>query len=75
MIANYSIDCNAGSVGNKYYIMVDKDNWDIRRELRKGMEEENKDWTIPSSATGIRKKGDSYLIAISEQVVNDEKFL
>ncbi|KKH91995.1 hypothetical protein EO95_15450 [Methanosarcina sp. 1.H.T.1A.1] len=74
MNTNYSIDCNAGSVGNKYYIMVDKDNRDIRRELRKGMEEENKDWIISSSATGIRK-GDSYVIAVSEQAVNDEKFL
>lgn len=74
MTTNYSIDCNTGSVGNKYYIMVDKDNLDIRRELRKGMEKENKDWIISSSATGIRK-GDSYVIAVSEQAVNDEKFL
>ncbi|KKG08213.1 MULTISPECIES: UPF0228 family protein [Methanosarcina] len=44
MTTNYSIDCNTGSVGNKYYIMVDKDNRDIRCELRKEMEEENKDW-------------------------------
>ncbi|WP_243466546.1 UPF0228 family protein [Methanosarcina mazei] len=34
MTTNYSIDCNTGSMGNKYYIMVDKDNRDIRRELR-----------------------------------------
>lgn len=35
------------------------------------MREENKDWIIPSSATGIRK-GSSYIIAISEQAANDE---
>ncbi|WP_080937617.1 UPF0228 family protein [Methanosarcina mazei] len=29
---------------------------------------------ISSSATGIRR-GDSYVIAVSEQAVNDEKFL
>lgn len=36
MAMNYSIDCNEGSMGNKYYIMVDKDNRNIRRELKKG---------------------------------------
>jgi len=74
MTMNYSIRYNTDSVVNKYYIMVDKDNWDIRNELNKAMKEEKKDWIVSSPAHVIRK-GDYYVFTISEQATQDEKFL
>jgi hypothetical protein len=59
----------------KYYIMVDKDNWsDIRRELVTEMKEDKKDWTISTPAHVIRKE-DYYVLPVSEQAIQDEKFL
>lgn len=39
---NYSIKYNIDHTADKYYIMLDKDNWDIRRELSQKMKEEKK---------------------------------
>ena len=59
----------------KYYIMADKDNWsDIRRELVNEMNEDKKDWTI-SSPADVTRKGDYYVLPVSEQAIQDEKFL
>lgn len=59
----------------KYYIMADKDNWsDIRRELVNEMNEDKKDWTI-SSPADVTRKGDYYVLPVSEQATLDEKFL
>ncbi|WP_369798966.1 UPF0228 family protein [Methanosarcina sp. WWM596] len=71
---NYSIKYNIDYMADEYYIMLDKDERDVRRELSEGMKEEKKDWTI-SSPSHVIRKGDSYVIVVSEQAVNDEKFL
>lgn len=39
---NYSTKYNIDHTADKYYIMLDKDNWDIRRELSQKMKEEKK---------------------------------
>lgn len=73
MTQNYRITYDNSS--EKYYIIADKDNWsDIRRELVKEMKENKKDWTISSPADVI-KKGDYYVLPVSEQAIQDEKFL
>ncbi|AKB78094.1 hypothetical protein MSHOH_1611 [Methanosarcina horonobensis HB-1 = JCM 15518] len=74
MTMNYNIDYNVDSVVNKYYIMLGKDNWNIRRELNKGMKEEKKDW-IESSPAQVIRKGDDYILTVSEQAAHDENFL
>ena len=74
MTMNYSMEYDANTTDEIYYIMVDKDNWDIRRELSKGMKEEKKDWIISSPAHVIRE-GDYYVFTVSEQAAQDEKFL
>jgi hypothetical protein len=74
MTTNYSIKYNIDTAVNKHYIVLDKDNWDIRNELNKAMREENKDWIVSSPAQVVRK-GDNYVFTVSEQAVNDEKFL
>ncbi|AKB21214.1 UPF0228 family protein [Methanosarcina sp. WH1] len=71
---NYSIKYNIDYMADEYYIMLDKDERDVRRELSEGMKEEKKDWTI-SSPSHVIRKGDSYVIVVSEQAVNDDKFL
>jgi len=71
---NYSIKYNIDHVADKYYIMLDKDNWDIRRELSQKMKEEKKDWIISSPSQVIRK-GDYHVFTVSEQAVQDENFL
>lgn len=71
---NYSIKYNTHYVEGKYYIILDKDNWDVRREISKEMKEKKKDWIISSPAHVIRK-GDNYVFMISEQAVQDESFL
>ncbi len=71
---NYSIKYNIDHPADKYYIMLDKDNWDIRRELRQKMKEEKKDW-ITSSPAHVIRKGDDYVFTVSEQAVQDENFL
>lgn len=71
---NYSMEYGINTTDEIYYIMVDKDNWDIRRELSKGMKEEIKDWIVSSPAHVIRK-GDYYVFTVSEQAIQDEKFL
>lgn len=71
---NYSITYNIDHVADKYYIMLDKDNWDIRREMSKKMKEEKKDWIISSPAHVIRK-GDDYVFTVSEEAIHDESFL
>lgn len=53
--------------------MVDKDNWsDIRGELVE-MKEEKKDWTI--SSPHVIRKGDYYVLSVSEQATRNRKFL
>ena len=55
--------------------MVDKDNWsDIRSELVTEMKEDKRDWTISTPAQ-VMKKGDYYILPVSEKAVKDEKFL
>ena len=71
---NYSIKYNIDHVADKYYIMLDKDNWDIRRELSQKMKEEKRDWIISSPSQVIRK-GDYHVFTVSEQAVQDENFL
>jgi len=71
---NYSMKYNIDYMADKYYIMVDKGNWEIRNELNKAMKEEKKDWTISSPAHVIRE-GDYYVFTVSEQAIQDEKFL
>lgn len=71
---NYSIKYNTHYVEGKYYIILDKDNWDVRREISKEMKEKKKDWIISSPAHVIRK-GDDYVFMVSEQAVQDENFL
>ncbi|AKB59303.1 hypothetical protein MSBR2_2787 [Methanosarcina barkeri 227] len=51
--------------------MVDKDNCSgIKRELVNEMKEDKKDWTISSPAQVIRK-GDYYILPVSEQATQD----
>lgn len=71
---NYSTKYNIDHTADKYYIMLDKDNWDIRRELSQKMKEEKKDWIISSPSQVIRK-GDYHVFTVSEQAVQDENFL
>jgi hypothetical protein len=72
--ANYSIEYNDKNTADDYYIMLDEDERDVRRELYEGMREEKKDWTVPSLSHVIRR-GDYYVIMVSEQAINDETFL
>ena len=72
MTRNYRMTYD--TTDERYYIMVDKDNWDIRNELNKAMKEEKKDWIVSSPAHVIRK-GDCYVFTVSEQATQDEKFL
>jgi hypothetical protein len=58
---NYSIKYNSNYMADKYYIILDKDNWDIRREISKGMKEEKKDW-ITSSPAHVIRKGDNHVL-------------
>jgi hypothetical protein len=74
MTRNYRMRYDTNTRGERYYIMMDKDNWDIRNELNKAMKEEKKDWIVSSPAHVI-KKGDYYVFTISEQATQDEKFL
>jgi Uncharacterised protein family (UPF0228). len=37
MTLNYSMEYDTNTTDERYYIIVDKDNWDIRREISKGM--------------------------------------
>ena len=74
MTMNYSMEYDANTTDEIYYIMVDKDNWDIRHELSKGMKEEKKDW-ITSSPANVIREGDYYVFTVSEQAIQDEKFL
>ncbi|MPM70057.1 hypothetical protein SDC9_117008 [bioreactor metagenome] len=71
---NYSIKYNIDYMEDKYYIMLDKGNWDIRNELNKAMKEEKKDWFISSPAHVVRI-GDYYVLSVSEQAVQDKNFL
>ncbi|AKJ40176.1 UPF0228 family protein [Methanosarcina barkeri] len=74
MTLNYSMEYDTNTTDERYYIIVDKDNWDIRREISKGMKEEKKEWITTSPAHVIRK-GDNYVFTVSEQAVQDKKFL
>jgi len=74
MTRNYRMEYDTNTTDERYYIMVDKDNWDIRNELNKVMKEEKKDWIVSSPALVIRK-GDYYVFTVSEQATQDEKFL
>ncbi|HII79246.1 MAG TPA: UPF0228 family protein [Methanosarcina sp.] len=74
MTRNYRMRYDTNTTDERYYITVDKDNWDIRNELNKAMKEEKKDWIISSPAHVIRT-GDYYVFTVSEQATQDEKFL
>ena len=69
MILNYSIDCNWNNGGYKYYIKVYKDKrMDMINELKK-----DENWTDP--ALPDFKKGDYYIIPVTEQATQDKTFL
>lgn len=73
MTRNYRMTYDNSS--EKYYIMVDKDNWsDIRHELVTEITKEKKEWIISSHAQVI-KKGDYYVLPVSEQAIQNEKIL
>jgi len=74
MTLNYSMEYDTNTTDERYYIIVDKDNWDIRCDIRKGMKEEKKEWITTSPAHVIRE-GDNYVFTVSEQAVQDKKFL
>lgn len=75
MTRNYRMEYDTNKTDERYYIMVDKYNWDvIRNELNKAMREEKKDWIVYSPDHIIRK-GDYYVFTVSEQATKDEKFL
>ncbi|RXA19853.1 UPF0228 family protein [Methanosarcina sp. MSH10X1] len=74
MTRNYRMEYDTNTTGEIYYIMVDKDNWDIRDEINKAMKEEKKDWIVSSPAHVIRE-GDYYVFTVSEQAAWDKKFL
>ncbi|WP_440947030.1 UPF0228 family protein [Methanosarcina sp. T3] len=74
MTVNYSIEYNNRNMADDYYIMLDKDERDVRRELSEGMKEEKKEWTVFSPSHVVRN-GDFYVIMVSEQAINDETFL
>lgn len=74
MTRNYRMEYE-NTMDERYYIIVDKDNWsDIRSELVNEMKKDKKDWTTSSPAHVIRK-GDYYVLPVSEQAIQDEKFL
>lgn len=73
MTRNYRMEYDTNDTDERYYIMVDKDNWsDIRRELVE-MKEEKKDLTI--SSPHVIRKGDYYVLSVSEKANRNEKFL
>ncbi|AAM07380.1 TPA: UPF0228 family protein [Methanosarcina acetivorans] len=74
MTVNYSIEYNNRNMADDCYIMLDKDERDVRRELSEEMKEENQDWMV-SSPSHVVRKGDYYVIMVSEQAINDETFL
>lgn len=68
MTMNYSIDYNYNIMPNRYYIIVEKDRReDVKNELRK---EEN--WTDPVFPD--IKKGNYYIITVTEQATQDKNF-
>lgn len=75
MTRNYRLTYDTNYSDMDYYIMADKDNWNnIRRELVTEMKKDKKDWTISTPAQ-VMKKGNYYVLPISEKAVKDEKFL
>ncbi|MDY9927702.1 UPF0228 family protein [Methanosarcina sp.] len=75
MTRNYRMEYNTNHTEERYYIMVDKDNWsDVRSELVNEMKKDRKIWTTSSPAHVI-KKGNYYVLPVSEQATQDEKFL
>ena len=69
MSMNYSINYNVDYFEDKYYVSVHKDKiMDIRNELKK---EEN--WTAPVFPD--IKKGNYYMITVTEQALQDKNFL
>lgn len=73
MTRNYRMEYDTNHTDERYYIMVDKDNWsDIRGELVE-MKEEKKDWII--SSPHVIRKGDYYVLSVSEQATRNRKFL
>lgn len=76
MTKNYSIEYDTNNTDEKYYIIVDKNRiYDIKSELKK---EEN--WThkqnlgsFVSYIPAIRK-GNYYIIAVTEQAAHDKNF-
>jgi hypothetical protein len=70
MILNYSIDCNAGNGGYKYYIKVYKDN--LPDIVGDGLKKDE-NWTDP--ALPYFKKGDYIIYPVTEQAIQDKNFL
>lgn len=69
MTMNYTIDYNNKDMADMYYIIVDRYKiTDLRSELGKV-----RNWTDPSFPD--IKKGNYYIIAVSEQIIHDENFL
>jgi hypothetical protein len=69
MTMNYTIDYNSDLMLKRYYIIVDKDKiTDIKDELRK---EEN--WTDPIFSD--IKKGNYYIITVTEQAIQNKNFI
>lgn len=65
---NYSMEYDTNSTDERYYVMVDKDKiTDVRDEFG---EENNWTKSVPTI-----KKGDYYIITISEQATYDKNFL
>jgi hypothetical protein len=69
MPINYSIDYNSDIMSSRCYIVVNEDKIvDVRDELRK-----KENWTDPIFPDF--KKGDYYIITVTEQAIQDENFL
>lgn len=64
----YYVDYDYYTMPDQHYIMVDEDEiMDVRGEFGKG-----KNWT---GLTPDVKKGNNYIISVSEQAINDENFI
>jgi hypothetical protein len=69
MILNYSMDCNWDNGAYKYYIKVNEDKrMDIINELKK-----DENWT--DSMPHDFKKGNYYIIPVTETATQDKNFL
>jgi hypothetical protein len=66
-----TIEYNSDLQPERYYLTVDADKrMDVRDELRK-----DENWTDPIYFNHDIKKGNSYIITVTEQAIQDENFL